>query len=185
MFGPESIEQERFEQATLIDNSLHELGHTVASKRNKAVLQRVGGPGGVKVIEELKADSTAMKLVLMRTEKEGDEAVDYRAQLYAKLGDICDYLKNKSKESGAGKPYYYDGVAIISRLLDQGVLVKDGRYYKISDEKKAISVIAEIADEIIERYTTGNPTTIKEYMLAINTRGEQADIETFIKQLKS
>ncbi len=182
IFGNDVIGQEAFEKATLFDNSLHELGHTVATKKDTEILRRVGN---AKVIEELKADSTALKLVLMRFQKDGLAGVDFRAQLYAKLGDVCDYLKNKSKDTGAGKPYYNDGVAIISRLLDKKILVKEGDYYRITDDLEAIEVVAGISDEIIELYTTGTPEKVVEYLGGITKRGELEDIKAFIKQVKS
>jgi hypothetical protein len=185
IFGNEVIGQEDFEKATLVDNSLHELGHAVATKRDDAILRRVGGKNNAKIIEELKADSTALKLVLLRLQKDDQGAVDYRAQLYAKLGDVCDYLKNKSKDTGAGKPYYNDGVAIISRLFDKQILVKKGDYYHITDDLKAIEAVAEISDEIIELYTTGTPVKVEEYLNRITARGDQADVKDFIKQIKS
>lgn len=177
------LEEKDFCEATLFDNSLHEIGHAVAPRKDKKVSERIGGPGKAKIIEELKADTVNQKLILAHMEAGGKE--NYEMQLYAKLADVCDYLRNKPNSQGtSGEPYYYSGVGIIDCLLEKSLVVKRGEKYMVTDWKKAITAIAEVADEILELYTKGTPEKLDDYIASTRKKGEKKAVIDFIKQLK-
>ncbi|MCX6780155.1 MAG: hypothetical protein NT034_03180, partial [Candidatus Magasanikbacteria bacterium] len=121
----EEIDEKKFTYATILENLLHELGHTIAPPEDAAVGKRVGVSAEMYVAEELKADTCQMKILSEAMKAGKGDVVDIKAQFIAQLGDVCDYLKNKSDGPGtSGERYYYDGVEVIYNLIEKGVIVE-------------------------------------------------------------
>jgi hypothetical protein len=137
------------------------------------------------IAEELKADCGDMKLVHMALGA-GHPAVDARMQFVAKLGDVCDYLKNKSPDPDtSGERYYYDGVAIMYRLFERGIIVDTGEGYTIVDPRNGIEEIAKLADEVLNMYRSGTPEKLKQFATDIKQQGEDPRIRKMIQKLKA
>jgi nicotinamidase-related amidase len=179
-------DENRFKKATILDNTLHELGHTLAPNNDTLVRKRVGTSADSKIAEELKADTGNMKILKLTLEKGLAKSVNGSDQLWAKLGDVCDYLKNKSSASGtSGERYYFAGLAMISRLIDNGVLIeKDGKY-SISDANAGIAALEKIHDELTEIYLKGNQDELHEYINKIRAKKDDPEILKFITLLQT
>lgn len=180
-------DEETFKQATVLDNVLHELGHNLAPNTDKKVKERIGTLSGKssesKIAEELKADTGNMK-ILLETIRRGKTEVDPRKQLWAKLGDVCDYLKNKSSEPGtAGESYHFGGVAIMARLLEKGIVVEQEGKFTITDPIKGVEALAEINDELMDLYLKGKPEDLKSYVAIIREKKNDPRVQQFIKVL--
>jgi hypothetical protein len=180
--------EEEFKQATTRDNALHEFGHNLAPNTDKAIKARIGTLNGSssanKIIEELKADTGNMR-ILLNTVRGGKSDFDLSKQLYAKLGDISDYLKNKSSAPNtSGESYHFGGVAMISRLLDKGVIVEEQGKYKIINAEAGVEALAGINDEIMEIYLKGKPEDIQTYVAIIREKKNNPQIQRFVGLLK-
>jgi hypothetical protein len=183
MFGP-VISEHDFKKATLLDNSLHELGHLLATRSDGAIHERIGDSAEVSIAEELKADSGDMKLVMMAEHTLNNNSVNPTHQLLAKIGDILDYLKNKSPDPGtSGERYYYDGLIIIIRLFQEGCLFEEQGLYHIKDSRRAIEVIAHINDELTEIYLKKEEEELKRYIKINQEKKIDERVQRFITAL--
>ncbi len=172
-----------FLAATLIDNTLHEFGHRLVPDTDEKVKERTGGN---KIIEELKADSGDMKIVEMAL-MAGNPPVNAEHQLMAKLGDVCDYLQNKSSEPGTGgERYYFDGVAIITRLFDKGIVREvAGGKYEVTDHRAGVREVAALADEVLHLYRAGKPEDFTALAGVIKAQSEDKRVRDFVAKLKA
>lgn len=178
----EGIEDKAYVNATLLSTVLHEVSHVFAYTGDKEVIARVGDNP---VMEELKADAGDMKLIRQALEA-GIEQIDPRQQMIAKLADVCDYLKNKAPEPGtSGEKYFLDGAAILKRLLDTGVVVDNGRHLNITDYRKGVDEIANLADEVLTLYTTGSAREAESYTDRLRALRSDPAIVSIVERLKN
>ncbi len=181
----ENIDDDTFARATILSNTMHELGHTIAPKEDGQVRKRLGVSAEMLMAEELKADTGQMR-ILLETVKAGRlDLVNPNDQLLAGLGDVCDYLKNKSDAIGtSGERYHYDGIEIIYTLLKNGVIVESGDKYTISDPMEGIRVLAELGVKFVnDYYLNGSPEQLQEHMQAIREKKKDPQVAKFLALL--
>lgn len=179
------VEEEDFKRAAVLDNSIHELGHMVLFNEDPKVRARVGTSTEAGVLEELKADTMDQKVLLEYSKRLGD-AFNLENQFMGKLGDICDYLKNKSTEVGtSGEQYFTAGVAMIDRLLEKGMVVADGERYRVVNAELAVQELAALGDEILELYRSGTPEAVQTYARGLREKAKNERVAPFIEKLKS
>jgi hypothetical protein len=181
MFPGEMCSDQEFLTASKVDNSVHELGHTLIHTKDSAVTGRVGKSP---VIEELKADSGNLKLIHMALESGAE--VDVINQLRAKMGDICDYLKNKNPGSASGRKYFYGGATILRCLFDAGSVVEQEGGYVLKNHTEGVAAVAALADEVLELYKTGSVDRVQDYFEGTMKKSvEDPRVQQFIEKLKS
>jgi hypothetical protein len=180
----DSINESAFKKAALLDNSLHELGHFLATRSDPKILEHIGISSEADILEELKADTGDIKLVKKAFEDEKMDLDELDIQLKAKLGDVCDYIKNKSEGAGTtGERYHYDGIAIVARLIERTILVPQGKRCIITDSIKAVTALAEMHDEILKLYLTKTPEDIQRYVTEIRAKKYEQKVVQFLNML--
>ncbi len=178
-------EEEIFRTASILDNALHEVGHGLAPTADDQIKARIGSSSEATAAEELKADVGNMKLVALTLEKGNPLNINIGAQFFGKLGDVCDYLKNKSSKVGtSGERYHTDGVAIIARLIEKKVIVPEGDKFRITDAETGVRELAGLADEILDLYTKGTPEKLQDYINKVRAKKEDPAVAAFLTKLK-
>ncbi len=183
----DEITEAEFDRASILDNALHELGHqfTPKARYDTKVKGRLGSGSHTRAIEEMKADTGNMKLLTLTMAEGNPHNINIRNQFMAKLGDICDYLKNKPSQVGvSGEFYFAAGLAMISRLIEKGVLVLEGDKYRVSDAEAGVRALAELSDEVVSFYTEGTPEKLKSYIDTVRAKKEDPAVAAFLTKLK-
>jgi len=185
----------KYKRSAVLEVGLHEMGHTVLSEDDKAVHGRIGVSSEATIVEELKAETVSMKILREGFPPEWQDRREevITSQFLAKLGTVCDYLANKSSDKGSsGERYYYAGIAIIDRLLNQEVLIKKGDRYEIADAQKGIEVLGQLGSEILESFYTNTEDEPREVKKAVRQFGRDArkrernpQVQEFLQVLKS
>jgi hypothetical protein len=187
VFG-ETIDKDSFNSAYILSTVRHEFGHAIIPIGDKKVMERVGvSNNDTAVISELKADTFDSKLLLASRDA-GHEGAEFDEQkvFLAILGNVCNYLANKSPSSDTtGQAYYYDGVALVSALVDAGVIVEKGDGFNVMDAKKGLETLAGLNDEVSELHLSKQPADLKKYVDAIKNKAEKPIIKKLIQRLKA
>ncbi len=179
------INKEKYLEASVMATILHEVGHFVPPKSDEKVKRRVGTGAEQTFLEELKAWTVGTKLF---TEGEPTEKVDRPDALLGILGVHLDYLKNKSdREGSSGERYYLCGVAVVSTLLEEEVLQKQGSKYTITDPEKGLAAIAKIGDKILALYTADDATPEKsvDFVNDVKKKKEDPQFKELLQLLKA
>lgn len=188
VFNKESVEEKDYSKASITETVLHETGHSVLDSTDKIIAKRIGTSLEAGVLEELKAETLGMKILLEASETgKLPVDVDMRNQLLAKLGTNLDYLKNKSdKKSSTGEPYYLCGVAIISSLLEKGLVIKNGSSYEVGETDDCIREIVNIGNGVLAIYINNEtkPADVKKYINELRRKGQGSQIKNFIQELQ-
>ena len=188
VFKSEKIEDRGYSKASITETVLHETGHSVLDSADKIIAKRIGTSLEAGALEELKAETLGMKILLEAYETGTlPKGISMRSQLLAKLGTNLDYLKNKSdKKSSSGEPYYLCGSAIISSLLEKELITKSGSGYEVGDTNDCIKEIVNIGDSILAIYTSNKtkPIDVKNYINEIRKKGQDSQIKDFVQELK-
>lgn len=181
----EKIDEGVFARATILECTLHELGHQIAPKEDEDVRKRIGVSNEMFVVEELKADTGQMKILWETIQAGRTDLINVRDQLIASLADVCDYLKNKSSEiSNSGERYYSDGMEIIYTLLQKGIIVESGDKYIITDALAGIKAMADLGDNLLEnQYLSGTPEQLQAYVQEIRERKNDPKVAKFLDRL--
>lgn len=178
------IDEKQYLEAAVFDNILHELGHMILPKEDTAIRERIGATPETDVAEEIKADSTDLAIIHLATER--SVIADPTIQLTAKLADICDYLANKSSAEGtSGERYFNTGVAIISRLLKNGLLQDQGDRFTILDARQVVAEIASFNDQFMELYRHGSPAELQTFIRSVRELANEEPMASFIKKIRA
>lgn len=188
VFKAEKIEEKGYSKASITETVLHETGHSVLDSTDKIIVKRIGTSLEAGALEELKAETIGMKILLEAYETgKLPNDINMRSQLLAKLGTNLDYLKNKSdKKSSSGEPYYLCGSAIISGLLEKELITKNGSGYEVGETNDCIKEIVNIGDSILAIYTNNEtkPVDVKNYINGLRKKGQSPQIKDFVQELK-
>ncbi len=179
-FPGEKVNSEGYKEAAIIETSLHEFGHSILSTDDEKIYKKIGSDKVADVIEELKAETLAAKLLWERHSQD-DEIL--RKQFQAKMGTICDYLKNKTEK----EEYYYPAIIMIHELISQGVIVEKDGEYEIADHQKGVQALANIGAEILENFylkKESKPADVKKYFKQVKELEEEEKVKKFIEVLK-
>jgi hypothetical protein len=173
-------------RATTIEAGLHDLGPKVLPNNNEKIIKRIGVGNHTSIIEELKAETVGMKILLEGYKGQIPEDIA-KKQFIAKIAYELYVLANKSEDEGNfGARYHWPAVKIISELLDKGVIQETEKGYIITDPVKGIKILAKIGDEIIALYA--NPETTQEKISAYyqSFKGKKKDpkFAEFLTELK-
>ena len=160
----------RYGEAALLEAGLHENSHRVLSDEDEAVKKRIGRGNDANVLEELKAETIAAKL-LIAAQKKGELAADWEQQFLAKLGTIANYFGSAADEGTLGERYHYVGIAMAAKLLASGAVRENGDRYEVVSAERGFAALAELGDEVMQYYT--------------NPAGKPADVKNYIKKLKA
>ncbi|MFA4833468.1 MAG: hypothetical protein WC619_01310 [Patescibacteria group bacterium] len=180
VFPGEKVNSEGYKEAAIIETSLHEFGHSIISTDDEKIYKKMGSSKAADVIEELKAETLAAKL-LWEGRSQNDEIL--RKQFQAKIGTICDYLKNKTEK----EEYYYPAIIMVHELISQGVIVEKEGAYEIADYKKGVQALANLGAEILEKFylnEKSKPADVKDYFKQIKKLEEEEGVKKFIGALK-
>ncbi|MFA5827908.1 MAG: hypothetical protein WC841_00900 [Candidatus Shapirobacteria bacterium] len=184
-YHPDSAE---YSKAEIVETVAHEIAHCVMGTDDKNVNERIGQLSESEIVEELKAETVAMKL-LWETKLKSADSQTIELQFMAKVATLCDYLKNKSASlDDAGAPYYYCGVAIISELLNQGIIVGEGEGYRVTDCRKGCEVIAAMGDNILNKFYFNpetKPENVQKYVVSdVTSKTNDNDFQKFLSVIK-
>lgn len=184
---PEMSDEQK-QKMMVMDTVLHEIGHTVMPEEDKAVTKRIGTSHAATILEEMKAEVVAMKLLWEAVKLRPDLTDFARVQLLARLGSLVGYLAHKSDQAGSeGEPYYLCGVVEIDALLKSGaVQEREGRWV-VAEVMKGIEILGKLGDEIIEKLyanTEAKPADVKAYIKELKDRGNDPSVRKFISALK-
>lgn len=187
MFKTEHIEESAYARAAEVGTVLHEISHNVLDQEDKKVGKRVGQSFEAEILEELKAETLDIRILLEAAQRGVLPAgVDMKSQLLAKLGTNLDYLKNKSdKKASTGEPYYICGTAIFSRLLEKGLIKKGNSSWSIGDIDDCLKEIAAISDQVLSFYLDNNskPADVKNYIRDLRAKGQSPLIKDLVNNL--
>ncbi|MDD4607234.1 MAG: hypothetical protein PHS07_02795 [Patescibacteria group bacterium] len=170
----------------------HEIGHSVASWEDKKVLKRIGTGFNADVLEELKAETLGAEFFYQKAIEANLDSTEIKKHFSAKMGAMCDYLANKDKKSEADRIYYYSGVAMFDKLLEQGVIVmSESGQYEITDAKKGFEVLGEIGKDILNNFHTNSkikPKEVKQnlkgFIQGLKEKDKKDQVQSFIEFLK-
>ncbi|MDD5290927.1 MAG: hypothetical protein PHZ04_02305 [Patescibacteria group bacterium] len=179
-FPGEKVSPEGYKEAAIIETSLHEYGHSILSTDDEKIYDKIGSSKAADVIEELKAETLAAKLLWEKHSRD-DEVL--RKQFQAKMGTICDYLKNKTEK----EEYYYPAIIMIHELISQGVIKEKDEGYEIADCQKGVQALANLGTEILENFylnKESKPADVKNYFRQIKELEDEEKIKKFIGALK-
>ncbi|MDD5043776.1 MAG: hypothetical protein PHD51_03900 [Patescibacteria group bacterium] len=187
------IDKNKFKEASGKDTVLHELGHTVCVEDDPSVRKRIGTGSDAAIMEELKAETVGMEILLRKQtgdSKEKEQIIEQ--QFLAKLGALEQYLAYYSSEPGSStERYYFTGVAIISKLLEEDVLVELGDKYIITDAERGLRIIADMGLDILKKIyanTADQPKKVKEamkeYVRDVKQKEKTPPVDKFIKNVK-
>ncbi|MFA5075927.1 MAG: hypothetical protein WC480_00725 [Patescibacteria group bacterium] len=188
------LDQNSFVNSSSKDTVLHELGHTVMAEEDSHVKRRRGVSDEAAVVEELKAETVGVALLMRKLEQDKPADADkiIEQQLLAKIAALEEYLLTNSGEKGSeGERYYYSAVAIIKELLDRQVLVPAGDKYQVTDARAGMQAIAAMGMDVINRFYTNikdDPATVrkgvKEHIVGIRKQAQDEAVAKFIKLVK-
>jgi hypothetical protein len=185
------LNQKQYLASSNLDTALHEIAHNVIATEDEAVGKRIGAGTEATVLEEIKAESVSMLLLkeYLKNKDSSEAAEVAEKQFFAKLFMVLDYLANKSSEIGTdGERYFYPGLAIVERLLDQGVLVEENGEYRVTDPQKGIEVIADLGQEVLNKfYLNENSDRFQasRYVKDLRTKKDDPRIRKLIDRMKS
>ncbi|MFA7662296.1 MAG: hypothetical protein WCX88_00055 [Patescibacteria group bacterium] len=158
---------EKYNEAAIRENVLHELGHTVMVSEDENVIKRIDVGDEVNILEESKAEMVGMTILKRRLKKIKDDVERNKLaeiQFIAKLGTIFDSLVNKSPQGDSSPNYYYPALVMIDELLKNEIIIPDGEYYKITNSYQGINILADKGLNILEKYyidETATPNNVK------------------------
>lgn len=142
-------EQERMSRTNTI---LHELSHSpLPMKDGGGTHTEAGkrfGSEAETIVDEVKAEILYHALIpeiLERGELEGTK----EQWAVASLGSTLQGLR----DSPPGDPYYYNATYVLNDLMENGVVVFDGKQVMITDFNRYYSVLKDAAREVISLYT--------------------------------
>jgi hypothetical protein len=142
---------EKYENAFTEAIGLHELGHGILPTQNSSVTAKIGTSDEANILEELKAETDSF-IILKKCSEKGQE-IDFEAHALAKIAFIITYLLKMSPEKGsATERYYYAGIAMLKKLLDDGALQKKDNGYKINNPNQVIESIANVGNEVLSQF---------------------------------
>ena len=186
LFAENKMDDKKYEDAMVIDTSLHEIGHGILPIEDENIAERIGITSESTILEELKAE-TASFLVLKNYIASGKE-VDIETQVMTKIAVLIGYILNaSSEEGGSNEMYYYTGVIILKELMDKGILQKKGNTYGVSDAPRAIDVIAEMGGKIISEYyenKDSNPQNVSQNIGKLRELKSDPGIAELMKSVK-
>lgn len=180
LFPGEKINSEDYKDAAIIETSLHEYGHSMISTDDKKIHKKIGSGKAADVIEELKAETLAAKLLW---DKHGGDDEILKRHFLAKMGTVCDFLKDKSEK----EEYYYPAIIMVHRLISQGAIAEKNGGYEIIDCRKGVQALADLGMEILENFylkKESNPADVREYFKQIKELEKEEKVKKFIGILK-
>ena len=184
----ETLDEEAYKDGVITVTLLHELGHSVMSSEDKAVIKRIGRSKAADMLDELKAETVGMKLLNQGLKEKPEIREKARQYFINELGTLSNYLTEKSaNDDSNNNKYYYVGLAMISELLDKGVIVENNGVYEVGDHEKGIDVLAGLGDQILEKFYTSDtakPDQVRQYQKEIKEKGNDARFQKFLKSLK-
>ncbi len=185
LFPNFSLDQKDYTNQAILETLRHELGHEILPSEDKKISRKIGQSAAANAIEELKAETVGMKLVMENmTDINAKELNDI---LLAKLGGALRYLKYKSSKAGTeDESYYLCGKEIIASLLANGTLKFDGSHLSITDARQGIVTISEIGDEILKLYQDKEtkPKQIKGYISQIRNLKDDKSFNQLMETIK-
>ena len=172
--------------AALVAAGTHELGHTVLLNTDQVVAKRVGASNDGWILEELKAETTSVKIIHEAAQSH-QSAVKPEDQFIAELGTLCSYLTGSSEAGSMGERYYFTAIAILHRLAEAGIVKQQADSFSIIDPAKGMEVITGLADEIITLYADEQtkPKDVRAYVARIKKSAASPLVKQFVKRLKS
>jgi hypothetical protein len=150
------IDDETFKKSSAVDTAFHEMGHAIFAVEDADVKERLGqGAVDSAVLDELKAETAGIELLLRGLSKDNSEANKkfLKKQLLVKLATVAEYVEQNSNKRGSeGERYYFAGVGVLKALFDAGVLVdRDGKY-DITDAEAGFRAIADVGMDIVNKF---------------------------------
>ena len=177
--GPHDLDQYVHDAVLITAN--HETAHSLLFKLDPSVNQRTGTSRPSFILEELKAESSGLKLG--NEADQPNEAYDKR--LKPLLGTLCSYLTGSSQPGTFGERYYRTATVLLNRLFDAGAIMEDNDRYRIADARRGIEDITELSNEIIDLYADPRttPDHVDRYVEKLLTRADNPQIAEFIEKL--
>jgi hypothetical protein len=180
------IMDNRYENAFVEDIGLHELGHGILPVEDNNISAKIGTSDEANILEELKAETDSFT-ILKKCLEQG-EKIDIEAHALAKIAFIITYLLKMSPEKGsATERYYYAGIAMLKKLMDNGILQKSADGYKIANPNQAVAAIAEMGNEIISRFyenPDSKPEDVQKAMQEVREAKQDPNVLEFLEALQ-
>lgn len=185
-----ALNKSEYLMAVNLDTALHELGHNVLPSENPSVFKRLGASTEAIILDEIKAETVS--LFLLREKLKTLDVAPARElaerQFFAKLVGMLDYVANNSSEKGSdGEHYFYPGLVILERLMDKGVLIKQGDKYAVTDPQQGIEVIADLGQEVLDNYylnPKATPQDARRYIRNLRSKKDEIRIKGLREQIK-
>lgn len=177
--------EQQYLNSAIIETDLHEIGHSMIDSENEEIQKRIGRNQNADILEELKAELVTMKILNEAKKQKKISEMEIKNQILAKLGTIINYLKNNS-ENGSGQKYFYAGIYIINKLLEEGLIIYKNNSYVIKNNSLIIEILSKEADKIMNNFYLdkhSNPNQVKNFITDIKKYKENKDIQNFIDQI--
>lgn len=161
-FNEKLSEEEKNEllEIMVLSTALHELGHTLFNFKSLKIINRVGfQQEHVELIEELKADTTGIRIFWQEEKKLG---ITNRAQKF--LEYIIAYCQEYIRDVGDETKYSaYSQMAniILKNMIFASGIKKLDNSFEILDVAKCFESITRLSEEILDKYADKDMTPIK------------------------
>lgn len=193
----DDIDEETFKKFAAIDTAFHEMGHAVLPVGDVNITNRVGPGNDSSILEELKAETAGIGLLLRGFSQ--DDMRDAKTKKYlknqflVKLATVAQYVSVNSSEKGSmGERYYFASVGVIKALFDAGVLIYRGGKYDITDVESGFRAISDAGADIVNRFytnTTDEPSkvrgSVKTFITDLKRQEKDPNVAEFIKRARA
>ncbi len=191
----DTLDDSTFKEGAAGDTVFHEMGHAVFSIEDSDVKNRVGSGNDAFVLDETKAETAGIELLLRSLEQ--DKSVDKKTfldkQILVKLSTLAEYVSQNSNQKGSGgERYYFAAVVSLKSLFDAGLLVDNGGKYDVTDSEAAFKKIAEIGTGILENFFTNMEdepatvrTSVKTFVANLRKQERDPNVAEFVRRAKA